>query len=218
MTKPKIERFSLFGILIMVLLSLTQFLPFLRLSGYSVIVGLAFFFISNPLAKRSDREAGLAFKTIGSDLKKPGVLLILVLPILTSILPNLIGDLALHNGFSAHVLARAGNMLSYDNIPLLVLQVIILALGEEIAWRGFFLGRLMTRFPFWVCAVSSSLLFAIGHLSSGNLPLVLFDLAFVFIDSLIFSIIFKKSGNCAVSWIAHVLGNATGIIVCLIMT
>ena len=71
----------------------------------------------------------------------------------------------------------------------------------------------MKVFPFWICAVVSSLTFAAGHIAAGNIGIVVYDVATVFIDSLIFSVIYHKSGNCVISTFSHILGNAISIVV-----
>ena len=135
----------------------------------------------------------------------------------TALIPFFLDKWVLHMSFGEHVLGRTDGMLSFENIALLVLQVVILAMGEEIAWRGFFVGKSMGRFPFWLCAVVSSVLFACGHISDGAVILVLYNIFFVFIDSLIFTVIYKKSGNCLVSTLSHIIGNAVGMAVCFLV-
>lgn len=206
--------FTRIGLAVMILLSLTQLIPSLRLAGYSVFVGIAFFFLVEAVAKTPKAQSGLRFGSLFADLKKPGVLVWMLLPVITGIVPLFLGDWIFDHAFSAHVLGRVDGMLSFGNILLLVAQVIILAWGEEIAWRGFFLGKSMQRLPFWLCAIISSVLFAMGHISQAGILLLLYDLCFVFIDSMIFSIVFKKSGNCLVSTVSHILGNAAGLLVC----
>ena len=109
-------------------------------------------------------------------------------------------------------------MLSFDKIPMLILQVVIAALGEEIAWRGFFVGKSMEVFPFWLSAVVSSVLFATGHIAVGSFGLVLFDVATIFIDSMIYAMVYRKSGNCLISTISHILCNATGLVAYFVFT
>ncbi len=215
--KSKSAILAAIGMIVMILLSLTQLVPRLRLAGIAVLVGVAFFFIVKAVAKTPRPQSGLCFKSFFFDLKKPGVLLWTLLPIVTGIVPIFIGDLIFDHAFSAHVLDRVDGMLSFENILLLLFQVLILAWGEEIAWRGFFLGNSMKKFPFWLCAVVSSVLFAMGHISDAGIWLLLYDLSFVFIDSMIFSIIFRKSGNCLVSTVSHILGNVAGLIVCFFL-
>lgn len=208
---------TVIGLIIMLLLSLTQLLPSLRLAGYSVFVGIAFFFFVEAVSKMPNYQSGLRFRSLISDMKKPGVLIWVLLPVATAIVSPLLGDWLFSSEYTAHVIGRAGSILAYDHILALVFQVPVLALGEEIAWRGFFIGKSLCRFPFWLCAVVSSVLFAIGHIASGNIVLVIFDVAFVFLDSMIFSIVFKKSGNCLVSTISHIIGNAVGMLFCFSM-
>lgn len=175
-----------------------------------------FFFLVEAVAKTPEAESGLQFKTLIRDIKKPWVLPLVLLPIVTAIATLLIGDLIFEGGFSAHVAARTSSMLSLDKVPLLVFQAIIAAFGEEIAWRGFFVGKATKLFPFWLCAITSSALFAAGHIAAGNFGLVFYDVATIFIDSILYAVIYKKSGNCLISTIAYILCNAAGIAATLI--
>lgn len=204
------------GLISMIIMTMTKIVPSLQVAGYSVFVGIAFFFIVEAVEKVPSIESGLRFKTFFADIKKQYVLPLVLLPIVTGIATLFVGDLIFNGGFSAHVMGRTDSMLSFDKIPLLIGQVLIAALGEEIAWRGFFLGKSMQKYPFWLCAVVSSVLFAAGHIAVGNLALVLFDVATIFIDSMIYAIIYRKSGNCLISTVSHILCNATGIVACLL--
>ncbi len=215
--KGKSAVLTVIGLTVMLLLSLTQLIPSLRMAGFSVFVGIAFFFIVEAVAKTPKEQSGLRFKTFVSDIKKPGVLLWVLLPVVTGIVPLLLGDAIFQSGFSAHVIGRTSGMLSFGTLILLALQVIVLALGEEIAYRGFFLGKSMQKLPFWVCAVGSSILFAMGHIATGDTWLVLYDVSWVFIDSMIFSVIYQKTGNCLISAVSHIIGNAVGLLACLIL-
>lgn len=213
-TEKKARFFTKAGLTAMVLLSLTQLAPSLRWAGFSVFVGIGCFFLVKALAQTGPAESGMRFRGFAAGLKRPGVRLWVLLPVLTAVVSPFLGDWLFDGAFTAHVIGRAGGMLAYDRLWLLVLQVPISAWGEEIAWRGFFLGKAMGRLPFWPGAVFGSALFALGHLSAGSLPVVLFDLSFVFLDSLIFSVIFRKTGNCLASTLAHILGNFVGLAVC----
>ncbi|WP_148880910.1 CPBP family intramembrane glutamic endopeptidase [Streptococcus sp. Marseille-P7376] len=203
---------TIIGLFLMAVLSLTKIIPELSVSGLTVLIGTLFFFVLEYLEKKSNIESGLHFKSFFNDLKKQGVILLVLLPIGTAVVTLIIGDLVFKGAFTSHIVGRTDSMLSFDKIPLLMVQVIIAALGEEIAWRGFFLGKSMTIFPFWLCAIVSSLLFAIAHISSGSVGLVSYDIFMIFVDSIIYAMIYKKSGNCLISTLSHILGNATGIL------
>lgn len=121
------------------------------------------------------------------------------------------GNLIFGGEFVAHVMGRTSSILSFDKTVLLICQIIIAAFGEEIAYRGFFFGKSSKLFPAWVCAAVSSAAFAAGHIAAGDIGIVVYDVVGIFIDSLIFSVIYQKSGNCVISTISHILGNAISI-------
>ena len=203
---------TIIGITVMILLTFTKIVPSSNIAGYSVFVGIAFFFIIEAVAKTPNAESGLRFDTIVEDIKKPGVIVWLLLPSVSGIVTLVVGNLMFSGEFVVHVMGRTSSILSFDKIALLIGQVIIAAFGEEIAYRGFFLGKGMKIFPFWFCAVVSSLAFAAGHIATGDMGIVVYDIAAVFIDSLIFSVIYHKSGNCMISTFSHILGNAISIV------
>lgn len=216
MKKDKSSVFTVLGIIAMILLTMTKVDPSSQIAGYAVFAGIAFFFIAEALAKTRGADSGLRFNTIPDDIQKPGVLLWTLLPAASAIVTLIVGTLIFSGDFVSHVMGRTGSMLSFDQIPLLVIQVIIAALGEEIAFRGFFVGRGMKLFPFWPCAVVSSLVFAAGHIAAGAVGLVFYDVATIFIDSILYTIAYRKSGNCLVSTISHILSNGVAIAAALI--
>ena len=210
-TTDKGTVFTIIGITAMILLTLTKAVPSSQIAGYAVFVGIACFFLVEALAKTKGTESGLRFKTVFEDLKRPGVLLWMLLPIASAIATHAGGTLIFGKEFTSHILGRTSSMLSFDKIPLLIGQLIIAALGEEIAFRGFFAGKAMKIFPFWLCAVVSSVTFAAGHIAAGNAGLVFYDVATIFIDSIIYTIVYRKSGNCLVSTVSHIFSNTTAL-------
>lgn len=200
------------GTAIMILLTVTKAVPSSNIASYSVFVGIAFFFITEAVSKTPNAESGLRFHTIVEDIKKPHVIAWTLLPGVSGIVTLVVGNLIFSGAFAAHVIGRTSSILSFDKTALLIGQVIIAAFGEEIAYRGFFLGKSIKIFPFWFCAVVSSLTFAAGHIAAGNTGIVLYDVATVFIDSLVFSVIYHKSGNCVISTFSHILGNAISLV------
>ena len=204
---------TIMGMTIMILLTLTKVIPSSQIAGYSIFVGIAFFFIVEAIAKTPDTESGLRFKSVFEDLKKPGVILWTLLPIGSAIVTFIVGNLFFGEAFALHVLGRTDSILSFNEIPLLIGQVMIAALGEEIAYRGFFLGKGMKIFSFWPCAIISSIVFATGHIAVGMIGLVVYDIVTIFIDSIIYAMIYRQSGNCLVSTISHILCNTTAILI-----
>jgi len=60
--------------------------------------------------------------------------------------------------------------------------------------------------------VVSSAVFAAERIAAGNTGIVVYDIATVFIDSLIFSVIYHKSENCVISTFLHILGNTISLV------
>lgn len=203
---------TVIGLIAMILLTITKIIPSSQIAGYAVFVGIAFFFIEEAFTKTRGADSGLRFKTVPADIKKPGVLLWTLLPIVSAIATLIVGNLIFSGAFVSHVVGRTSSMLSFNKIPLLIGQIIIAALGEEIAFRGFFVGKAMKIFPFWLCAVISSIVFAAGHIAAGDVSLVVYDVATIFIDSMIYTIVYRKSGNCLISTISHICGNGAAIV------
>lgn len=70
---------TLTGITVMILLTVTKVAPSTNIAGYSVFAGIAFFFITEAAGKTQKAQSGLRFHTIAADLKKPGVIVWLLL-------------------------------------------------------------------------------------------------------------------------------------------
>ncbi len=200
------------GITLMILLILTQFTPSAQLAGYSVFVGLASFFLAEWLSKTPEAKSGLRFTTFFADLKKCGLLLWLVIPVVSAIGSILLGNLLFQNGYVDHVLGRTDTILTFENALILFGQLLVAGLGEEIAFRGFFTGKGMTIVGFWPAALTSSVFFALAHLSAGDPAIVAYDLAGIFFDAMIYSLIYRKTENCLISTVSHFLVNAVGLL------
>lgn len=199
---------ALAGMAVMILMTLTKIVPSSTIAGYSIFAGLAFFFITEAVTKTKGDASGLRFNTVIADLKKPRMILWVLLPCVSGIGMTLIGSLIFGSAYTEHLTGRVGDVLSLESIAATAVQVIVAAFGEEIAYRGFFFGKSSKMFPVWVCALVSSAVFAAGHIAAGNIGIVVCDIASVFIDSLLFSAVYYKSGNCVVSTVSHIIANA----------
>lgn len=133
------------------------------------------------------------------------------MPIATAIGSIILSNIIFGDQYVNHVLERTSDIFTFDQVFFLVLQLIFPAFAEEIAFRGFFIGKGMKLFPYWFCAVVSSAVFAVAHIAVGNLGVVVFDIVGIFIDGLIYATIYKKTGNCFISTIAHILCNVSGL-------
>jgi len=96
-----------------------------------------------------------------------------------------------------------------DQLPLLLSQIVSV-LGEEIEFRAFFVGKGMKRFSFWPVALVGAVLFAAAHYAAGPAGIVAWDLGGIFIDAVLFAILYRRTGNCLISFIPHFLNNMIG--------
>ena len=52
----------------------------------------------------------------------------------------------------------------------------------------------------------------LGHMATGDSTIVFFDLLGIFIDAIMYAIVFEKSGNSVISFIPHCLNNMLGLV------
>lgn len=211
----KLNKLVIIFLIIMSILSFTNLLNIkingevLKLSGISVVVGVIAYFVTRKANK--NRDEGLNIKTIFKDFKEhPKAIVFAILPFITCILSTVIANKFLPE-FNEHVNNRASFAISEDLIKTILLMA-VLTLGEEIAWRGFFQKQTTKIIKVIPSIILTSLLFALGHYSSGSFAVVAYDLLFVFIDSLLFGLIFKETDNAWCSWIPHFLADILGVL------
>ncbi len=173
------------------------------------IAGLACFFIIEGIEKTPDSESGLSFKRFFSDLKKLGVIPLILFMLVLSPAEMLLSKAVFGGAYIAHVLGRI-NVPGPDQLPLLLFNQIVSVLGEEIEFRAFFVGKGMKRFSFRPVAAAGAVLFAAAHYSAGGAGIVAWDLGCIFIDAILFAILYRKTGNCLISFIPHFACNMLG--------
>ena len=173
------------------------------------IAGLACFFIIEGVEKTPDSESGLSFKRFFSDLKKPGVIPLILLMLILTPAQMLLSKAVFGKAYVDHVLGRV-SAPGLDQLPLLLFTQIVTVLGEEIEFRAFFVGKGMKHFPFWPIAIAGAVLFAAAHYTAGAAGIVAWDLGGIMIDAILYAILYRKTGNCLISFIPHFLNNMIG--------
>jgi len=171
--------------------------------------GLAGFFVVEGIEKTPDSESGLSFKRFFPDLKKPGVIPLILFMLVLSPAEMLLSKAVFGSAYVEHVLGRV-NVPGLDQLPLLLFTQIVSVLGEEIEFRAFFVGKGMKRFSFWPVALVGAVLFAAAHYAAGPAGIVAWDLGGIFIDAILFAILYRRTGNCLISFIPHFLNNMIG--------
>lgn len=198
----------------MIVMAIVSFSNFLGLSiaGISVIVGIAFFFINRVLGKDVTSNNSLNMKAIGTNLKDKPIWFWIVLPLIMNVISFIVATLFLPE-FVEHIYDRTRFMVSLDKLLLLVVQLAILALGEEIAWRGFFQKQLNKWLPIIPTLILTSILFSLGHFAVGNVVVASYDIFFIFINSILYGVVFYKTNNVWISAISHFIANLFSVIV-----
>lgn len=206
-----IKKISLIAIILMAILSFSNLLG-LKIAGFAVMVGVVFFFVLKASGKKPFEGSGLDIGAIKTNFKDKSIWFWIALPIIMDAVAIVASKLFLPE-YIDHVLARTEVFVSFDKVVIMIFQLALLALGEEIAWRAFFQKQLSKALPIIPTLLISSVLFAIGHFNQGNAVIVLYDVFFVFINSVLYGIIFRKTNNAWISAISHFVANLFSIIV-----
>ena len=210
MKKDKVKMITLLGMAVMIIAVAVKAATSSVIAAAAIhIAGLACFFIIEGIEKTPDSESGLSFKRFFSDLKKPGVLLLILFLLVLSPVEMLLSKTVFGSAYIDHVLGRV-NVPGLDQLPLLLFSQIVSVLGEEIEFRAFFVGKGMKRFSFWPVAIAGAVIFAAAHYAAGPAGIVAWDLAGIFIDAILFAILYRRTGNCLISFIPHFLNNMIG--------
>ena len=163
MKKDKVKIITLLGMAVMIIAVAVKAATSSVIAAAAIhIAGLACFFIIEGIEKTPYSESGLSFKRFFSDLKKPGVLLLILFLLVLTAVEMLLSKAVFGSAYIDHVLGRV-NVPGLDKLPLLLFSQIVSVLGEEIEFRAFFVGKGMKRFSFWPVAVAGAVLFAAAH-------------------------------------------------------
>ncbi len=170
-------------------------------------VPTVYFFVERYLRRRTWAEAGFNLRAIPRDVAANGFLILLVSVIIQFLV--VWAAKAWMPAFLDHVIARfpltMGQTAEY--LPLLLVGT----LWEEINFRALYQERLSGFIPAPAAIGIVSVVFGIGHWAKGDPVIVMIDILLVIVDSVFYGIIFARSKNVYVAWIAHFLANLFAI-------
>lgn len=185
-----------------------------RIPVLAIIVAIPYLLIEKKINKKSWEDIGLNLRSLPGDFKKYWWLI--VLPVISGVVAVGLSKMIVPE-FYQHVLERTQPMLLFDKVFLLIIQLIVLAFVEELVFRAFMQANISTLLkPAYAIAITS-FFFSIGHYSSGAVFVVLYDLVFIFIDSLLYGMIFQKTKNVYCCAFSHFIANVVGVFILLIM-
>jgi uncharacterized protein len=178
------------------------------------LIPVIYLLAERQLRKRPWSELGFRFGTFWQDLRACWVWVVLVgvvMQPLTALLAK-----AFFPPFLEHVLARLPLPQGINWLPLVLILAVSL-LMEELTFRSLFQGRLAPVIGTPVAIILVSFLFAISHFSPGAFAVVAIDIVTVFLDSILYGIIYARRNNLIVVWLAHLLGDLLGLVFLLNM-
>ncbi len=210
MKNNKVKTITLIGMAVMIVAVAVKAATASVIAAAAIhIAGLACFFLVEGVEKTPDSESGLSFKRFFPGLKKPWVIPLILFMLVLSPAEMLLSRAVFGRAYIDHVLGRI-SVPGLDRLPLLLFNQIVSVLGEEIEFRAFFVGKGMKRFSFWLAAVAGAALFAAAHYAAGAAGIVAWDLGAIFIDAIFFAILYRRTGNCLISFVPHFLNNMIG--------
>lgn len=186
-----------------------------NLKGISMFIPLLYMFIEKKVRHRSWETLGFKFKNTLKNIKQNWFLVLLVgfiTPVLTIIISN-----HFLPGYVDHLKSRIPILKLSLLIPLF-LNFLIGGFGEELVFRGLFQERLSWFLKTPTALVLSAIIFSIVHFSPGSFAIVSFDLFGIFVDALIYGVIYHRTRNVFASWTAHVISDSFGVICILYFT
>ena len=207
----KVNKRLLSETLLVTAVTILLFLLFNNLKSIIPVIPAIYLLAERRIRHRSWSDIGFKIKNILSDIKMNWYLILLV-GVISQFPPCIIGKYCVPE-YVNHVKSR----LPLD-VNIIIPAILTITTGtflEEVIFRGFIQGKLEWFTTPFKAIIISSILFALMHYSHGSPTIVALDISGVFIDSILFGIIFTRTKNIFTSWIGHFLSDIFGL-VCLL--
>ena len=173
------------------------------------LLPVAYLLIERRLRKRSWAELGFNIRTFWADLRANWLLFVVMGFVIQPLI--VLGAKGYFPAFLLHVQAR----LPFETgiswgvlLPLLAFSLI----GEEMTYRTLIQGRLTPFIGVPAAIGVASLLFGLAHFEVGPGLVVFTDVGLIFVDSLLYGVLFARRNNLWVVWLAHLLGDLFGLL------
>ena len=182
----------------------------ISLSWIVFLAGIAFYFLFKQLDKAALTDYGLDIRQAAVYLGQGKMWISLLAPILVNLGLLLLSRLVFPAYWELMSEKNAALLLS-DGVILFALQIILVAFGEELAWRGVFQKQLCPISPA-LALTASALFYSLGHLSSASPAVMAYDFAIIFLCNLFYGYIYKKSESLWLASFSHMAANLSVIL------
>jgi len=173
------------------------------------LVPVAYLLIEFHLRKREWSELGFRFTTLWQDARANWLWLVVAGFVIQSV--TVFWARVYFPEYLAHVRERLPFTTGLGWIFIFIILAISI-LGEELTYRALFQGRMVAFIGAPAAVILASVLFGLAHFSPAPAGILAVDLGLVFIDSLLYGVIYARSHNILLSWAAHFLGDLIALI------
>jgi membrane protease YdiL (CAAX protease family) len=216
--KQKEPKENLKELILIILISSIPGLIFPFMRTFSLFLPLIFYFVDKNKYGRTWEEIGFKKSKFIKEFKKfwPWILLVGLIFQISFVLITIFfaPELYLHVLSRIPFISSSGDIIS---IIFIYFAMIFTTLGEEIVYRAYFQDRLSKHIGNMNAIILISLLFAVIHWSTGTIWIIMFDMGFIFIDSIIFGFLYLKSHDVRLCWMAHFIANVFSLSLLLIL-
>ena len=174
------------------------------------LLPVAYLLIERRMRQRTWGDLGFKIRTFWGDLRANWGLFILMGFVMQPAI--VFWARAYFPEFLAHVQARLPFESGIGWLTLLPLLAVSLV-GEEMTYRTLIQGRLAPFIGIPAAVGVASILFGLAHIAPGPGLVVLIDVGLIVVDSILYGAMFARRSNLWVVWLAHLLGDVTGLTV-----
>jgi membrane protease YdiL (CAAX protease family) len=197
-----------------VILSMIPGLLVSKAKPFAYIPPLVYIFAEIRRHGRPLEELGIKFRDFKKDLLNNWFLFLLVGIFLQLPIPLI--AMFYWQDLLQHIRERIP-FLNPSSISTLILTIIVIALFEELIYRGLLQQRLNWFLNGFLAIVIASCIFGLQHFTPGNPAIVAVDLAGVAIDGMVYGWIYYRSRSVFVSWLAHVAADIIGVAILMLI-
>jgi membrane protease YdiL (CAAX protease family) len=174
------------------------------------LLPVAYLLIERRMRQRSWGELGFKTRTFWADLQANWGLFILMGFVMQPAI--VFWARTYFPEYLAHVQARLPFESGIGWLTLLPLLAVSLV-GEEMTYRTLIQGRLAPFIGIPAAVGVASILFGLAHIAPGPGLVVLMDVGLIVVASILYGAMFTRRSNLWVVWLAHLMGDVTGLIV-----